>query len=64
MRLYILRHEDRPEDCSFFTPLSEQGLINSNKLTTILEKCKINYIISSPFIRTLQTIVPYAKKKN
>jgi len=64
MKLYILRHEDRPQDCSFFTPLTELGLKNSINLIPILEKCNINYIISSPFIRTLETIYPYSKKHN
>ena len=64
MKLFILRHEDRPIDCSFFSPLTEKGLINAKNLVPILTKCKINYIISSPFIRTLQTILPYSKKHN
>ena len=63
MKLYILRHEDRPIDCSFFSPLTEKGLINANNLIPFLNKCQINYIISSPFIRTLQTIYPYVKNK-
>lgn len=64
MRLYILRHEQRPIDCSFFVPLSYTGLKNAVSLSIILEKHNINFIISSPFIRTLQTIHPYAKTKN
>lgn len=61
MKIYILRHEDRTQDASFFSPLTINGLENSKKLITYLDKIDINIIISSPFIRTLQTIYPYAK---
>jgi broad specificity phosphatase PhoE len=61
MRLYVLRHEDRTVDASFFAPLTEKGLINSKNLIKKLEKLKINKIYSSPFIRTLQTVYPYVK---
>ena len=64
MKLYILRHEERPTDCSFFTPLTEKGLENANKLVSILKELKIDIIYSSPYIRTLQTICPYASKEN
>ena len=62
MRIYILRHEDRTMDATFFSPLTQDGLDNSIKLLEILEKCKIDTIYCSPFIRTLQTIYPYSKK--
>ena len=66
MKLYILRHENRTQDCSFFSPLTELGLNNSNKLVSLLNELKIDIIYSSPFIRTLQTIRPYIlySKKN
>ena len=32
MKLYILRHEERINDATFFSPLTEKGLINSNNL--------------------------------
>lgn len=64
MKIYILRHEDRTRDCSFFSPLTLVGLENAEKLIDILKKCKINKIYSSPFIRTLQTIYPYCNKTN
>ena len=65
MKIYILRHEERPSDCSFFTPLTEQGLCNARKLILVLNEqdIKIDLILSSPFIRTLQTIYPYACNK-
>ena len=61
MKLYILRHEDRVIDCSFFAPLTEKGIVNSSELKKVLEDENINVIYSSPFKRTLQTIFPYAK---
>lgn len=64
MKIYILRHEDRPQDCSFFVPLTELGLENSFKIAEKLKEEKINLIFSSPFIRTLQTIYPYVKDTN
>jgi broad specificity phosphatase PhoE len=64
MKIYILRHEDRTMDGTFFSPLTQEGLDNSIKLIEILNKCNIDVIFSSPFIRTLQTVLPYSKSRN
>ena len=64
MKIYILRHEDRTEDATFFSPLTEKGLLNANKLTVYLEKLGITKIFCSPYIRTMQTIYPFSKKNN
>jgi hypothetical protein len=32
MKIYLLRHEDRTQDCSFFAPLTYDGLENAKKL--------------------------------
>jgi broad specificity phosphatase PhoE len=64
MKLYILRHEDRTQDCSFFAPLTKNGLNNAEKLADIINNHKIDIVFSSPFIRTLQTIRPYLIKTN
>ncbi len=64
MKIYILRHEDRTMDATFFSPLTEKGLENSVDLIDDLKDEKIDLIFSSPFIRTLQTIYPYSKKKD
>lgn len=64
MKIYILRHEDRTQDCSFFSPLTLNGLENAEKLIDTLKECNINKIYSSPFIRTLQTIYPYCTSTN
>jgi broad specificity phosphatase PhoE len=64
MKIYILRHEDRTIDCTFFSPLTQKGLENSLLLSCSLIPLNINEIYCSPFIRTLQTINPYIKKTN
>jgi len=64
MKLYILSHEDRNQDATFFSPLTKQGLENATKLIKELEKVEISHIYCSPYIRTLQTIHPYSKKHN
>tara|TARA_B110000908_G_C10266319_1_gene464340 strand:+ start:1482 stop:2093 length:612 start_codon:yes stop_codon:yes gene_type:complete len=62
MKIYILRHEDRTMDCTFFSPLTQKGLENSIDLISKLRESEINLIFCSPFIRTLQTIYPYSEK--
>lgn len=62
MKIYILRHEDRTDDCTFFSPLTQVGLNNSIELIKYLKEEKISKIYSSPYIRTLQTIYPYSEK--
>jgi 2,3-bisphosphoglycerate-dependent phosphoglycerate mutase len=63
MKIFILRHEDRTQDASLFAPLTKIGLDKSLKLANILDEINITTIYSSPYIRTLQTIYPYVKKK-
>tara|TARA_B110000879_G_C11136758_1_gene498490 strand:- start:372 stop:983 length:612 start_codon:yes stop_codon:yes gene_type:complete len=62
MKIYILRHEDRTMDCTFFSPLTQKGLEKSIELIEKLKDNKINLIFCSPFIRTLQTVYPYSEK--
>jgi broad specificity phosphatase PhoE len=64
MKIYLLRHEDRTQDATFFSPLTKLGLENAEELSNILDKSEITHIYSSPFIRTLQTVYPFAKKNN
>ena len=45
MKIYILRHEQRTEDCSFFSPLIEKGLFNAKKLVPYLTK--VNFFVES-----------------
>ncbi len=69
IRILLLRHEERNlADPRFFTPLTEKGIENSNQLIPILTKYdetyKIDHIYVSPFLRTMQTIYPYATEGN
>lgn len=64
MKIYVLRHEERVHDASFFSVLTENGVIKSNHLVKDLEKVNITKIFCSPFIRTMQTIIPYSRKHN
>jgi broad specificity phosphatase PhoE len=64
MKIYILRHEDSTMDSTMFSPLTKDGLDHSIKIIKILKEEDIDKIYSSPFIRALQTIYPYAKKSN
>ena len=64
MKLYILRHEERTIDATFFSPLTEKGLENSKMLGKKIEKIGIKIIYCSPYIRTLQTIYPFSLKSD
>ena len=64
MKLYILRHEDRTQDATMFSPLTAEGLKNSVRLIDILKDLEIDIVYSSPYIRTLQTVHPFVKDRN
>ena len=64
MKLIILRHEERYTDPTFFTSLTKNGLIKSDNLVESINHYKPDVIYSSPFLRTIQTIRPYAVQKN
>jgi broad specificity phosphatase PhoE len=66
MKLYFLRHELRPlNDSTFLTELFKIGKENSaSKLKDLLNTLNIDKIYSSPFIRVLQTVRPFAKENN
>lgn len=66
MKFYFLRHELRPlHDSTFLTELFDIGKKNSaTKLKDILNTLNIDKIYSSPFIRVLQTVRPFAKENN
>ncbi len=64
MSLYLLRHCERYLSPEFYTELTTYGKNCSKSLIIPLENLKINEIYCSPFIRTLQTVAPYAKLTN
>lgn len=66
MKIILLRHEDRENYPGFYSNLTEKGFDKSIKLIKKLNKLNIDVIYSSPYLRTLQTVYPYAvysKKK-
>lgn len=71
MKLILLRHEERTYDISFYSELTEKGIMGSLELSKKIKRFgaehgfnKIDIIYCSPFIRTLQTIYPLCKKLN
>ena len=60
--IYLLRHEERVKDTSFFSPLTMYGHKKAQELVPALEELNIDIVISSPYIRTLQTVKPFKKQ--
>ncbi|WP_062110219.1 histidine phosphatase family protein [Bacillus niameyensis] len=61
--LYIIRHcqaEGQPPQAS----LTEKGFEQALALTEFFSTIQIDRIISSPFLRAIQTIQPFAQKTN
>ena len=61
--IYIIRHCEA-EGQSSESPLTENGLIQSDELSYFLSEIEIDRIICSPFLRAIQTIKPFAENKN
>lgn len=61
--IYIIRHCEA-EGQSSDSPLTEKGFIQANELSDFLSDRKVDRIISSPFLRAIQTIKPFAENKN
>lgn len=59
----IIRHCEA-EGQSSNSPLTERGFTQANNLSNFLSDIKVDRIISSPFLRAIQTIEPFAKNKN
>ena len=64
--LYTLRHEKRDlNDPTFYSPLIDTGVTKANTtLVHMLETCDIDIIYTSPFLRCIQTVLPFASKHN
>lgn len=62
LTVYLLRHAERTDDYTFNANLSDTGFNTAyNILPQQLSNLHINTIYSSPFRRTLQTIIPYVQ---
>ncbi|MDX5474390.1 MAG: histidine phosphatase family protein [Bacillaceae bacterium] len=60
--IYIVRHckaEGQPAEA----PLTSEGMKQAIELVNFFKKVKIDRIISSPFIRAIQSIEPVSKQK-
>ena len=65
MKLILLRHEERGIDIGFYSNLTENGINNAcTSLPNKLKSLNIDFIFSSPFIRTIETIYPFAYSNN
>lgn len=64
MRLYVVANLDKVKDYTLFAPLTKKGLSDSKKLAKIFKKLNITHLYCSPYINALQTVYPYAKRKN
>ena len=63
--IYILRHERRPLDNStYFVELTDDGKLNAQHLADRINELDVDVIYCSPFLRTIQTALPYCKKFN
>ncbi|MBU9710722.1 histidine phosphatase family protein [Evansella tamaricis] len=63
--IYIIRHCEAIGQSSD-SPLTERGLTQANELSDFLSdiKVKVDRVISSPYLRAVQTIKPFAENKN
>jgi broad specificity phosphatase PhoE len=59
-----MRHFERPPTITYFTELNQVGKKNAIRKILEINNLNINIVFSSPFVRTLQSIEPFAKKNN
>ena len=61
-RIYFVRHAQPDETWADdrTRPLTQLGLSDRNKVTKLLTDTKIDTCISSPYLRSLDTIADYA----
>ena len=61
--IYLIRHceaEGQPSE----SQLTEIGFTQANELSDYFNDLKVDMIISSPFLRAIQMIKPFAEKRN
>lgn len=59
--IYIIRHCEA-EGQSSDSPLTKKGFTQANELSDFLTDIKVDRVISSPFLRAIQTIKAFAEK--
>ncbi|MEQ6353145.1 histidine phosphatase family protein [Lysinibacillus sp. M3] len=62
-RIYIVRHCEAQGQSSE-SQLTEKGLIQANYLSRFFSNCEIDRIISSPFLRAIQSVEPISEETN
>ncbi|WP_391118401.1 histidine phosphatase family protein [Psychrobacillus sp. L3] len=62
-KIYLIRH-CQAEGQEAEAPLTEKGYIQAIQLAEFLSNMKIDRIISSPFLRALESIEPFTKNKS
>ena len=62
--VYFIRHaqSDRFVHDDRTRPLTDEGIDDTKKITTVLENKGIQHIISSPYTRTIQTVTDLAQR--
>ena len=61
--IYIIRHCEA-EGQAPEAPLTAKGKAQAKELSVFLSGKKVDRIVSSPFLRAVQTIEPFAEDKN
>lgn len=61
MKLILLRHFQRFSKPLFFTELTTVGKKNANSIVSRLSTLNIKHVFSSPFLRTIQSVVPFCE---
>lgn len=61
-RVLLVRHAQRDANGGADPPLNETGLAQAQKLKSILEGVKIDFVVASTLLRTQQTVQPTAER--
>ena len=65
MPIYVLRHEERNiQNPLFESQLTRHGQQRALTLVDTLQNKHFDFIYSSPFLRTVQTVYPYCEQTN
>lgn len=62
-RLFIIRH-CKAEGQSAEADLTKEGYVQANNLAELFADTKIDRVLSSPYLRAVETVKPFAKKRN
>ena len=59
-KIYLMRHAERPvEDSGFYVSLTSNGMSMAVASVEHLRKLNIDYVYTSPFLRCIQTVLPF-----